>query len=180
MKLSAIAVILFTVSLTACTPSKDRRSFGTVIDDQSTEVKIIDVLYSRPEFGDEDHIKVEAHNATLLLAGEVSSEEKKALATRLAAQIKTVDRVVNELDVMPPADAGGRFNNAYITSKVNAKLTTGNPVEGYDAGRIKVLTAHGIVYLMGTVSREEGDAVAEIVRNTGGVNKVVKVFDYTD
>lgn len=175
-----IAVFLIAVLLTACTPGKDRRSFGTVIDDQSAEVKIIDQLFSRPEFGDQDHIKVEAHNGTLLLAGEVSSEEKKALATELAAQLNAIDRVVNELEVMPPADAGGRLNNAYITSKINAKLTTGNPVEGYDAGRIKVLTAHKNVYLMGTVSREEGDAVAEIARNTGGVKKVIKVFNYTD
>jgi len=88
--------------------------------------------------------------------------------------------VVNELEVMPAADSGGRFNNAYITSKINSKLTTSNPVEGFDAGRIKVLTAHGNVYLMGTVSHEEGHEVAEIARHTGGVNKVVKVFDYTD
>ena len=27
---------------------------------------------------------------------------------------------------------------------------------------------------------EEGDAVAEVVRNIGGVGKVVKIFDYTD
>jgi osmotically-inducible protein OsmY len=180
MKTGTFAVLVFAALLAACTPKKDRRSFGTVIDDQTVEVKVIDLLYSRPEFGDQDHIKVEAHNSTLLLAGETSSQENKALATELASQLKSVDRVVNELDVMPAADTGGRFNNSYITSKVNTKLMTSNPVEGFDAGRIKVITAHGNVYLMGTVSREEGDAVADIVRNTGGVKKVVKVFDYTD
>jgi osmotically-inducible protein OsmY len=30
------------------------------------------------------------------------------------------------------------------------------------------------------VTHAEGDAVTEIVRNIGGVEKVVKVFDYTD
>lgn len=180
MRNTHFITLLLVSLLAACTPKKDRRSFGTIIDDQSVEVKIIDVLYSRPEFDKSDHIKVEAHNSTLLLAGETKSEENKALATELALQLKSVDRVVNELDVMPAADSGGRFNNAYITSKINSKLTTSNPVKGFDAGRIKVLTAHGNVYLMGTVSREEGHAVAEIARNTGGVNKVVKVFDYTD
>jgi osmotically-inducible protein OsmY len=33
---------------------------------------------------------------------------------------------------------------------------------------------------MGTVTQEEGDKVAEVVRNIGGVDKVVKVFDYVD
>ena len=31
---------------------------------------------------------------------------------------------------------------------------------------------------MGNVSREEGDRVAEVVRNVRGVEKVVKVFNY--
>ncbi|MDX1556747.1 MAG: BON domain-containing protein, partial [Xanthomonadales bacterium] len=64
--------------------------------------------------------------------------------------------------------------------KANSVLTAKNPIEGLDATRIKVLTARRIVYLMGTVTREEGDRVAEVVRNIGGVEKVVKVFDYVD
>jgi osmotically-inducible protein OsmY len=33
---------------------------------------------------------------------------------------------------------------------------------------------------MGLVTHKEGEAVAEVVRNIGGVDKVVKIFDYTD
>jgi osmotically-inducible protein OsmY len=33
---------------------------------------------------------------------------------------------------------------------------------------------------MGMVTHEEDDAVTEIARNTDGVEKVVKVFEYTD
>jgi len=33
---------------------------------------------------------------------------------------------------------------------------------------------------MGMVSHEEGDAAADIARDTGGVDKVVKLFEYTD
>jgi osmotically-inducible protein OsmY len=174
-----MAVALVSVQV-ACTPKKDRRSFGTVIDDQAAETRIVDALYSRPEFDEADHIKAEVHNGTLLLAGETKSEANKALATRIASEFKTVDLVVNELAVMPAADTGGRLHNSYITSKVNSRLAFANPVEGFDPGRIKVITAHGTVYLMGTVSRGEGAAVAEVVRNVGGVDKVVKVFDYTD
>ena len=58
--------------------------------------------------------------------------------------------------VWPAADTGGRLHNSYITSKVNSRLAFANPVEGFDPGRIKVITAHGTVYLMGTVSRAEG------------------------
>ena len=168
------------VLLAACSPKAERRTFGTFIDDQAAEVQIHDVVYSRPEFDERDHIKVEAHNETLLLAGEVSSAKKKQTAGELALELKSISRVVNELEVMPPQDTSGKLHNSYITSKVNTKLLTSNPIDGFDSGRIKVITARGTVYLMGTVTRAEGDAVAEVVRKTGGVEKVVKVFDYTD
>jgi osmotically-inducible protein OsmY len=174
--LAAAALVL----LAACSPKAERRTFGTFIDDQAAEVKIHDVLYARPEFDDRDHIKVEAHNETLLLAGEVSSEKKKQTAGELALELKAISRVVNELAVMPPQDTSGKLHNSYITSKVNTKLLTSNPIEGLDSSRIKVITARGTVYLMGTVSRAEGDAVAEVARTTGGVEKVVKVFHYSD
>jgi osmotically-inducible protein OsmY len=171
---------LLCLLMTACAPQDERRSVGTIIDDQIVETKVVDRLFSRAEFDHLDHIKVEVHNGTLLMAGETKSEANKSLATELSAKIKGVKRVVNELAVMPPATAGDRLSNTYMTTKVNTVLTKENPVAGFDATRIKVLTARNIVYLMGTVNRAEGEAVADVVRHIGGVEKVIKVFDYTD
>ncbi len=177
-KVSFIGVLLLFAA--ACAPPDQRRSMGTVIDDQTLETRVIDTLFSSDEFSDQDHVKVEVHNGTVLLAGETPSEANRELATRLINELRGVQRVVNDLAVMPAAQGGGRFNNSYVTSKVNTVLTTENPIVGFDATRVKVLTARGIVYLMGTVTRAEADAVTEVVRNIGGVEKVVRVFDYTD
>ena len=177
---TALALFFAVLVLSACYSSPERRSFGTVIDDQTSEIQILDILFARPEFDERDHIKVETHNETMLLAGEVSSEQKKALASRLASELKTVSRVVNELAVMPPVDTSGELSNSYITSKVNTRLLFSNPIEGSDTARLKVITARRTVYLMGSVTRAEGDAVADVVRRTRGVEKVVKVFDYID
>ena len=177
---TALALFFAVLVLSACSSSPERRSIGTVIDDQTSEIQILDILFARPEFDERDHIKVETHNETMLLAGEVSSEQKKALASRLASELKTVSRVVNELAVMPPVDTSGELSNSYITSKVNTRLLFSNPIEGSDTARLKVITARRTVYLMGSVTRAEGDAVADVVRRTRGVEKVVKVFDYID
>lgn len=180
-RLADISLALTCVlAVAACAPPEKRRTVGTVIDDQTIEAQVINVLFSRDEFDDADHVKIEVHSGTVLLAGETRTEKNRALATELANGIRGVKRVVNDLAVMPPVQGGGRFSNSYITTKVNTALTTRNPVAGVDATRIKVLTARRIVYLMGTVTRAEGEAVAEVVRNVGGVEKVVKVFDYTD
>jgi len=173
-------LLVLALLVAACSNSPERRTFGTFVDDQAAEVKVLDILYSHPEIDERDHIKVEAHNRTLLLAGETSSEEKKALVTRVASELKAIDRVVNELAVMPPADFSDKAENSYITSKVNTRLAFANPIDGREGGRVKVMTARGIVYLMGSVTREEGDAVAESIRDIRGVVKVVKVFDYIE
>jgi osmotically-inducible protein OsmY len=40
-----------------------------------------------------------------------------------------------------------------------------------------VVTEAGVVYLMGLVSQKEANAAVEIARTTGGVQKVVRVFE---
>ena len=43
---------------------------------------------------------------------------------------------------------------------------------------VKVVTERSVVYLMGIVSQEEGNAAGEIAATTAGVARVVKVFEY--
>ena len=165
---------------TAAVTAHDRRSAGTVLDDQTLEVQVRDRIYAAPEFGEETHLKVEVYKRVALLMGETATEEQRELAGRLAGEVKWVERVVNEMTVQPKVGVGGRFNNSWLTAKVDTALLTNNPVPGFDATRIKVVSSDGTVYLMGVVNRKEGDAVAEVARNVSGVQRVVKVFSYVD
>ena len=45
---------------------------------------------------------------------------------------------------------------------------------------IKVVTESGVVYLMGLAKKPGVERAAELVRQVGGVQKVVKLFEYTD
>ncbi len=42
------------------------------------------------------------------------------------------------------------------------------------------MTVNGTVYPMGLVTREEADAVNEVTRQFGGVQWIVKLFEYID
>lgn len=160
--------------------ASDRRTTGTVLDDQGIEVRVIDHIYAAEGFEGGDHVKVEVYQGVVLLVGEVTSEEKKALAGTRAGEVDNVERVVNELQVDTSASVGERLDNTWLTTKVNTVLIKENPVPGFDATRIKVVSSQNSIYLMGLVTREEGEAVAEVARNVGGVEKVVKVFSYMD
>lgn len=172
-------LLVMALVLSAC-GNYERRSAGTTLDDQTLEIDVIDNIYSDPHFGQDDHIKVEVNQGVVLLAGETVSEENKQLATKLAEEAKLTRRVVNDLKVGKRAGFGEKSNNTWLTAKVNSILIKENPLPGNDASRIKVVSSQNTVYLMGIVTREQGNEVAEIVRNIGGVEKVVKIFDYTD
>ena len=49
---------------------------------------------------------------------------------------------------------------------------------GFDPTRVKVVTEDAVVYLMGLVSPEEGEASAEQVRFVPGIKRVVKLFEH--
>ncbi|MBT8069744.1 MAG: BON domain-containing protein [Gammaproteobacteria bacterium] len=172
-------LLLLMLILTACSNSP-RRTTGTVLNDQKLEFDVISSIRSNPNFSEADHIKVEVHQGVVLLAGETVSEANRTLATELAEESRLTERVVNDLKVGERAGFGGKLDNSWLTNKVNSKLLTKNPISGNDVSRIKVVSSQNTVYLMGMVTREEGDAVAEVVRNIRGVERVVKIFDYVD
>ena len=68
-------------------------------------------------------------------------------------------------------------NDSWNTTKVKTKLLANSELEG---GRIKVVTENGVVYLMGLVTRDESTRAAEYARQTGGVQKVVRIFEYIE
>jgi len=177
MTLSGLTLSALTLSACSNTP---RRTTGTVLNDQKLEKQIEKNIRANPSFSDNDHIKVEVHQGVVLLAGETVSEENRAMATKLAEQQRLTKRVVNDLEIGESADFGDKLDNSWLTGKVNTKLTTENALPGNDSARIKVVSSQNTVYLMGMVTREEGNTVAEIVRNIRGVHKVVIIFDYTD
>jgi osmotically-inducible protein OsmY len=174
-----IGLLVAIMAMTACS-SHERRTTGTVLNDQNLEYEVLRNISANPAFGENDHIKVEVHQGVVLLAGETTSEEKRLLATSLAEKPRLADRVINDLKIGRRAGFGGKLDNAWLTTKVESILAAKNPIEGSDVRRIKVVSSQNTVYLMGLVTREEGEKIAEVVRNIGGVEKVVKVFDYTD
>ncbi len=64
--------------------------------------------------------------------------------------------------------------------KVKTALFGVRDVEGFDPTSVKVVTEDGMVYLMGLLNRRDADAAAASTSQVSGVEKVVKLFEYTD
>jgi osmotically-inducible protein OsmY len=123
----------------------------------------------------EGHVNATSYNYTVLLTGEVPTVQARADAEKAASEVPKVKTVVNELQVAGTSSAASRSNDAYITSKVKSNFLGNGKFKPTD---VKVVTEASVVYLLGLVTREEADAATDAARSTGGVQKVVRVFEY--
>ncbi len=174
-------------SLTGCVPvvvagvgagvmvATDRRSAGAQVDDESIELKIAKAATDR--WGNDVHLNATSYNGIVLLTGEVPST---VVQDEIVQFVKSTDRVrmvENDTTIGAVADFQSRSNDTYITSKVKARMVE---AAKFAPNHVKVVTERGVVYLMGIVSRQEGDDAAQIAATTAGVARVVKVFEYTN
>jgi osmotically-inducible protein OsmY len=157
----------------------DRRSVGTVIDDNVLELQVREAIHEGETFEDRTRIKVSAFNGWVLLAGEVPYKDLIEEATARASDVDGVQRLFNELEVAERASFGEASNDRWIASRVKASFAGIRGLPGFDPTRVSVTATRGVVYLQGLVSRAESDAVIEKARTVRGVERVVTLFDLT-
>jgi len=151
----------------------DRRTSGIYVEDENIELKAVKKMETN--LGENAHVNVTSYNLNVLLTGEVPVAASKIKAESLIKEIQNTRSITNEITVAPKSSIGSRSNDSYLTSKIKTKFLTQNK---FAANHVKVITENGVVYLMGIVTKAESDAATEIARNTNGVTRVVKVFEY--
>ena len=155
----------------------DRRTPGTLIDDEFIELQLVNALGADKELYEQTHINGTSYNNVLLLTGEAPSETLRQQIAGIGASIEKVREVHNEIRVAAPSSMPSRSSDAWVTSKVKTAMLNSDDIESL---RVKVVTEAGVVYLMGLVTRAEADAATDVARRVGGVQRVVKVFEYLD
>lgn len=155
----------------------DRRTAGTVLDDQSIELKSYNLIGSNQQLEANSHINVTSYNLRVLLTGEVTSNALKSKAAQLVSSVPKTRQVLNYLVVGPNTPLGSRTKDTWITTKVKSNLFN-IELADFDATRVKVVTEAQTVFLLGLVNRQEGQAAIEVARKVSGVKKVVALFEY--
>ncbi|MCC7079973.1 MAG: BON domain-containing protein [Burkholderiales bacterium] len=171
--LSGCPAVLVTGAGAGVMAAEDRRTLGTITEDQGIEFKIGNQVSEK--YQDRVHLNVTSYNRMVLLTGEVPNEEAKRGIERIARSVANVRGVTNELSIGIPTAMSTRANDTYITSKVKARFVD---AQRFNALHVKVVTENGVVYLLGLVSRQEAKDAIQLARTTEGVKKVVTVFEY--
>lgn len=179
-----VAALLFIFATAGCGSTGTRepdpqvgRTTATVIEDQAIEMKALRRLYDDTTVYERTHINVTSYNTMVLVTGEAPTEELRRRVIEIVRGVEKVSKVYDEITMAAPSALTSRTSDTLLTGKVKAQLFGSKKL---DATRVKVVTEKGVVYLMGVVPRAQGNAAAEVARRVSGVQRVVKLFEYTD
>jgi osmotically-inducible protein OsmY len=153
--------------------AEDRRTSGTQVEDETIQVRAQSRVNDR--FGDKAHVNVTAFNRMALITGEAPDEAMRSEIGKIVLGVPNVRSISNEIQLGQPTSRASRINDEIITTKIKGRLIDN---ERLSVAHIKVVTEAGVVFLLGLVTEQEAAQAVEIARTTGGVLKVVKLFEY--
>ena len=175
--LFAAALFLFQGCATSITKGADRRTQGTYIEDGTIEETATDRINNK--YADKVRINVNSYNRKVLVTGEVPDESIKADITRIIGGVQNVTDINNELVIGTLANLSTRSADTITSSNVMLRLRDSGK-DFFRADRVKVVTEHDTVYLLGLVTHAEADVAKDIASTSRGAKKVVPLFEFID
>ncbi len=158
----------------------ERRSLEAIANDKSIEQTASEEFHDDAEISGQSHVNINAYNGLALLTGEVSNVELKNRILDIVRIIPHVKMVRDSLTLGSLSAADSRANDVRLTEQVKAALTQIHTLPDFNSSMLKVVTESGVVYLMGLVSKEEGNVAVNVTRLQPGVKQIVTVFEYTN
>ena len=155
--------------------AKDRRTSGTMLEDQTIESKAKNQITEK--YGKQVYINVTSFNRLVLLTGQAPTDEIKQDVSVLVLEVPNVRNVQNDIVVGGISSTTSGASDAMLTTQVKGRLTQNKDVS---AANIKVVSENGTVFLMGLVTRAEAETASQTAATTSGAQRVVKVFEYLD
>lgn len=149
------------------------------IEKQLTDQRIISmanrVIRKHKGLFSDSRLSVASFNADLVVFGQVANKELKTKVSQLLATVPGVRRLFNELTVRPPITVSESMFDSWITAKIRASILLDSQI---DPRQFKVVTEDKVVYLIGDVTKAQGERLVNIAKSTDGVSKVIRVFRY--
>ena len=180
----AFLVILPALHLNGCSPVAvaaggaavagsaiaEERSVGTVVDDASIKVRIMNGIFqeSEPLFTATSTTVIEG---VVLITGQVPTPEDRITLSRIIWGVSGVKEVHNEVTVSDSESLSSFGDDTLITTKLKLQLLRDADILNLN---YSVETVNGVVYLMGIAQNQaELNRVEAHVREISGVRRIV-------
>ena len=153
------------------------RSLGAKLDDSNTETILSHNLNkAHPDLASA-HVEVNSFNSVVLLTGEVPSEELKEMASQVVNEVTSVRQLYNELEVRANSSLLSRANDSYLRQKIAFRFLREPALKDTD---LQIVVEDSVAFLMGLTNTEQAEVAAHEASLTGGIRRVVKVFEYVE
>jgi osmotically-inducible protein OsmY len=155
---------------TAATAASEERGLGRAVDDSRIGLAI------QAKFLGNDaamlaKVDVEVHEARVLLAGKVKTQESRIEAVRLAWQVDGVAEVINEIKLAEPVDTGQYLNDLWLAQELRTKILVDAKIRSVN---YNIDCVGGTIYLMGVAQDQtELQRVIDHARDISYVRHVV-------
>lgn len=155
--------------------NQDRRSVGTVVDDETLDLFLENWINDNPIAAD-GRVDFSVYNRNVLMTGEVPNEQvKNAIEQAMLKQREDIVRVINELRVAPNRSFAQRLND--IKTKLHIELLFYNQ-EVFHPSHVLVVVNNNTAYLLGSVTEREARSATKQATQAAGIKRIVKYFNY--
>lgn len=151
----------------------DPRTIGTQFDDNTLELRVINVFRQDPIIKRYARIIPTVYQNQVLLTGQAMNKEIVDHVTYIVTKTPGVNKVYNEIRITKNSNLLLNTKDLLITTKIRAKLLGNKNIK---SSNIKVVTENSEVFLLGFVTYKESIMAADIASQINGVKQVFTMF----
>ncbi|WP_019671707.1 BON domain-containing protein [Psychrobacter lutiphocae] len=155
----------------------DRTLAQRILDKSIENTVLVNINRIDPTLHQRSRINVYSFYSTVLVTGEVPDEMTKKQIDTIIASMPDVEQFYNQLSIANQKGTSYTVHDAYISSKVNAKILANKGISGR---QIKIVTDEGVVYAMGKLTPSQRGHLINIVDSTVGIKQLVLLTDLVD
>lgn len=153
----------------------DRRANGVSQEDDRITKDIVEALKKDKEITEQVRVQVFSYNKIVLLAGEAPTQELIDKTNNIAASISGIRKVHSYFELMAAIPKQDQEVDSHLRMLLNSALFMSH---GYSGMHPHLTVENGIVYVMGLLTRDEGESMINTIRQLQGVRRVVPLIEY--
>lgn len=152
----------------------DNRSMKEQLSDKNLSLEATGLVNKAP-YQYNMRVNAVTYNGKILLMGQAKDAQLNQKFEQQIKNMSGINTVYNQIQIRPLLTFSQINNDSWITTKVKSTLLAKPELNGV---KISVFTEAQEVFLVGFVTKEQGNIAAEVARNIKGVKEVIKAFEY--
>lgn len=172
--LTSCATITGSVTDEPLTVDTEGRTMGEVLDDNNLRTRLLVNLSKLDERYKKANVDIHVNAGTVLIVGQVPTDELVERATELLKDEAQVKSIHNRLSAGPNLSTRLKANDKWLAVKVRSRMFT---TDYFPSSNVELVVQTGVVYLLGRVTQATAAEAVKITTEVNGVQKVVTLFE---